>query len=186
MGLGMATYWYVSADKLQALGASAVGLPGRLRATLKVGLGGTGMEIGLDAAAARRMDRAVARAEKHLHRSGDIGDVADFASGPPAAVYFRCQGQACRAVVAGMFWAAVIDNDVAVLLVGSASNAIAAKGYVPDEVFSPSADPVGAVRHLVQGVTPEVVAAADDRMYRPTHSDRMSMPFRGPRASRNM
>lgn len=169
MGQGMATYWYVSADKLQALGASAAGLPGRLRTTLKVGLGGTGMEIGLDAAAARSLDRAVAKADKQLHRSGDVIDVAGFASGPPAAVYFRCQGPACRAVVAGMFWAAVVDNDVAVLLVGSASNAVAAKRYVPDEVFSPSADPVGAVRHLLRGIAPEVLAAADDRMYRPSH-----------------
>lgn len=165
----MATYWYASADKLQALGASSAGLPGRLRTTLKVGLAGTGVEVGLDAAAARSLDRAVSKAEKQLHRRGDISDVARFASGPPAAVYFRCQGPACRAVVAGMFWAALVANDAAVLLVGSASNAVAAKHYGPDEVFSPSADPVGAVRHLLRGIAPELLAAADDRLYRPTH-----------------
>jgi len=166
--MGMATYWYVSTDKLQALGATSAGLPGRLRTTLKVGLGGTGMEIGVDAAAARSLDRAVGKAEKQLHRKGDISDVAAFASGPPAAVYFRCHGPACRAVVAGMFWAALVANEVAVLLVGSASNAVAAKHYGPDEVFSPSADPVGAVRHLLRGIAPEMLAA-DDRMHRPSH-----------------
>ena len=76
-------------------------------------------------------------------------------------MYFRCQGTACRAVTAGIFWTAAIDDDVAVLLVGSASNAIAAKRSDPDDVFSPSADPIGAVRHLLQDTVQGETAAMD-------------------------
>lgn len=89
----MPTYWYVSADKLEALGASGAGPLGRLRTTLKLGVGGTGMEVGLDAAGGRSLERAVVKAEKQLRRHDDIADVAAFAGGPPPAVYFRCQGQ---------------------------------------------------------------------------------------------
>jgi hypothetical protein len=146
-------------------GASGAGLLGRLRTTLKLGVGGTGMEVGLDAAAGRSLERAVVKAEKQLRRHDDIADVAAFAGGPPPAVYFRCRGTACRAVTAGIFWTAAIDNEVAVLLVGSASNAIAAKRSAPDDVFSPSADPIGAVRYLLQdtahGETPTAGAAMD-------------------------
>lgn len=57
----MPTYWYVSADKLEALGASAAGLLGRLRTTLKLGVGGTGMEVGLDAAGGRSQSGPLSR-----------------------------------------------------------------------------------------------------------------------------
>ena len=47
-----------------------------------------------------------------------------------------------------MFWTAAVDNDVAVLLVGSSSNAISAGR---DKISSrPTGDPVGAVRRLLQ------------------------------------
>lgn len=157
----MATHWYVSADKLEALGASGPGLLGRLRGTLKLGLGGTGMEVGLDAAGVRNLERALAKAEKQLRRHGDIADVAAFAAGPPPAVYFQCRGPACRAVTAGIFWTAAIDSEVAVLLVGSASNAIAAKRSATDDVFSPSADPIGAVNYLLEATAHGKTATAD-------------------------
>lgn len=157
----MRTYWYVSADKLEALGASDAGLLGRLRPTLSLGVGGTGVEVGLDAAGGRSLERAVVKAEKQLRRHNDIADVAAFAGGPPPAVYFRCQGSACRAVTAGIFWTAATANGVAVLLVGSASNAIAAKPSAPDDVFSPSADPIGAVRYLVQDTAQGETGATD-------------------------
>ena len=157
----MPTYWYMSGDKLEALGASGAGLLSRLRTTLKLGVGGTGMEVGLDAAGGRSLEQAVVKAEKQLRRHDDIADVAAFAGGPPPAVYFRCQGSACRAVTAGIFWTAATANGVAVLLVGSASNAIAAKRSAPDDVFSPSADPIGAVRYLVQDTAQGETAAMD-------------------------
>lgn len=99
----MHTYWYVSTDKLEALGASHAGMLGRLRTTLKLGVGGTGVEVGLDGTPTRSLDRAVDRAEKRLRRRGDIGDIADFADVPPPAVYFASHGPASRAVIEGMF-----------------------------------------------------------------------------------
>lgn len=148
----MTTYWYGSQDKLEALGATQTGLLGRLQTKLKLGLGGAGVELGVSPRATRSLDNAVATAERQLNR---LGEISDLSSGPPATVYFKCGGPACRSVISGMFWVAAVDGDAAVLLVGSAANAIAAQRSKPDDVFSPSADPVGAVRHLLAS-TPDL------------------------------
>jgi Family of unknown function (DUF7019) len=140
------TYWYGSWDKLEALGATDAGLLGRLQTKLKMGLGGAGVEVGLGPRAAKGLDKAVKSAENELDRRGEISDLS---SGPPETVYFRCVGPACRSVIAGMSWVAAVDADAAVLLVGSADNAIAAPRNKPEDVFSPSADPIGAVRRLL-------------------------------------
>lgn len=150
----MPTYWYLSAAKLAGLGASDPGLFGRIRTKAKLGVGGAGLEIGLDPVTVRRLDRAAAKAETDLRRKGKVADVSSFRGGPPPAVYFSSQGPACRAVVVDMFWTATIDDDVAVLLVGGAANAIGTSASAISDVFSPSADPVGAVRHLLDDGRP--------------------------------
>jgi hypothetical protein len=146
----MPTYWYASANKLEALGASDPGLLGRLRSNVKLGLGGVGLEVGLDAQATRSLNRTVEKAEKQLRREGEISNVADFESGAPPAVYFQSHGPASRAVMEGIFWTAVLDKDVAVLLVGSASNAIGVKSSPVGSLFSPTLDPVDAARYLTR------------------------------------
>jgi hypothetical protein len=144
-GGAVPTYWYGSWDKLEALGATDVGLIGRLQAKIKMGLGGAGVEVGLGPRAAKGLDKAVTSAEDELSRRREISDLS---GGPPETVYFRCAGPACRSVIGGMLWVAAVDADAAVLLVGSADNAIAAPRSKPN-VFSPSADPIGAVSRLL-------------------------------------
>jgi hypothetical protein len=180
-------YWYISENKLRSMGALDPGLRGRLSTKAKIGLGAASLEVGLDGATTQALGRAGVRAEKQLRREHNIHDVADFRNGPPPAVYFDSCGPASRAVIADVFWVAMIDGDVAVLLVGSAANAVGARApataqllgagtvdpmgsvlsllgvarllreqkrpKVPtverDEIFSPSADPVGAALHLI-------------------------------------
>lgn len=162
-GLGMHSYWYISQDKLQALGAFDRGWWSRLRPNAKLGLGPASVGIDLDPASTRTLNRAAARAEQQLRGERVIGDVAGFSSGELPAQYFESNGPACRAVIEGMLWVAGIDDEVAVLLVGSASNAVGARradspsrrpspqlSVAADDVFSPSVDPIGAARYLLE------------------------------------
>ena len=98
-GLGIHSYWYVSQDKLQALGAFDRGWLSRLRPSAKVGVGPAAVGIDLDPASARTLNRAAARAERQLRGERLISDIADFASGTLPAQYFESNGPACRAVI---------------------------------------------------------------------------------------
>ena len=157
----MHSYWYVSRDKLQDLGAFDRGWLSRLRPSAKVGLGAASVGIDVEPAAARTLGRAAVRAEQQLRGERLIGDVAGFTRGALPAQYFESNGPASRAVIEDMLWVAGVDDDVAVLLVGSASNAVgggrAARGRRP----GPSGDPVGAARHVLQHSEQLVVAAED-------------------------
>jgi hypothetical protein len=158
----MHSYWYVSQDKLQALGAFDRGWLSRLRPNAKVGLGPASVGIDLDPAAARTLNRAVARAERQLRSERLIDDAAAFTSGELPAQYFESNGPACRAVIDDMLWVAGVDNEVAVLLVGSASNAVGARrADAPSRRPSPSSDPVGAARYLLE-FPGQLTIAADD------------------------
>lgn len=174
----MHSYWYVSQDKLRALGAFDRGWLSRVRPSAKVGLGAASVGIDLDPAATRTLNRAAVKAEQQLRSERMISDVASFASGPPPSQYFESRGPACRAVIENMLWVAGVDDDVAVLLVGSVSNAVggspAGTRCLPErlgqpagalaarDIFSPSVDPIGAARYLLDS-PPEGTARAGGR-----------------------
>jgi hypothetical protein len=163
----MHIYWYVSQDKLQALGAFDRGWLSRLRPNAKVGLGPATVGIDVDPASARTLNHAAARADRQLRHEHLISDAAGFASGAPPAQYFESTGPACRAVIEDMLWVAGIDHEVAVLLVGSASNAVGARrAGGPSRRPSPTSDPVGAARYLLEH--PEQVSVAADDVFSPS------------------
>lgn len=146
----MTGYWYVSIGKLRAPGALDSGLAGRLRSTARVGLPGASVEVGLDAATAKSLNRAVESADKQIRRKKAVRPVAEFGSGAPPANYFHSQGPSCRPVIDGMLWIGQLVDDSAGLVVGSAANGygrISASAAEPP--FSPTVDPVGAVRNLL-------------------------------------
>jgi Family of unknown function (DUF7019) len=169
----MHSYWYVSQDKLQALGAFDRAWLSRIRPSARVGLGPASVGIDMDSPSSRTLTRAAARAEQQLRGERLIGDIGGFAAGAPPAQYFESSGPASRAVIEDMLWVAGIDGEIAFLLVGSAFNAIGARHerlrrpsptsdplgaarYLVehpehvDDVFSPSVDPIGAARYLLQ------------------------------------
>jgi hypothetical protein len=135
----------------------------------KIGGGLASVEVGMDAAGAATLSRAAMNAERKLQRRGEVKVVKDFASGPVPAVYFDSRGPSCRAVIADMFWVAAIDDDVAVLLVGSAANAVASgQTTVRTRRPSPSADPVGAARFMRQHQQRAVPVVAPDDVFSPS------------------
>lgn len=166
-GFGMHSYWYVSQDKLHALGAFDRGWLSRLRPNAKVGLGAASVGIDVEPASTRTLNRAAARAEQQLRGERLISDVAGFTSGTPPAQYFESNGPASRAVIENMLWVAGVDDEVAVLLVGSASNAVGARhAHAPSRRSSPSADPVGAARYVLEH--PEQLAVAAEDVFSPS------------------
>src|SRR5450755_559148 len=147
----MHSYWYVSRDKLQGLGAFDPARSSRLHTNAKVGIGLASVGVDVDPALARTVNRAAAKAERQLRREHQINDIAGFTSGRPPAQYFESSGPACRRVIEDMLWVAGIDDGVAVLLVGSASNTVGARRPdVPTRFHSPTSDPEGAVRDLLE------------------------------------
>jgi hypothetical protein len=165
----MDSYLYISANKLRVMGALDASLLDRLNARARLGIGPASVELGLDSRLIQALDRSAAKVEKRLLRQDAVKDVAEFASGPPPAVYFYCHGPASRAVISDTFWVAGIDDDVAVLLVGSASNAVAARpAAVPAENYPPpTADPIGAARSLQEQWLPATPVLAPDAVFGP-------------------
>jgi hypothetical protein len=189
----MRSYWYVSQDKLLALGAFDRGWLSRVRPNAKLGFGAASIGIEVDSSSGRTLTRAAARAERQLRAERLISGIAGFADGAPPTQYFESYGPASRAVIGDVAWVAGTDGETAVLLVGSASNAVGAArityersrdpGASADpigaaryllehpplsDVFSPSADPIGAALHLLEHPPQE----ADN----PVHTDAAQMP----------
>ena len=61
------------------------------------------------------------------------------------ATFIAFSGNAHRAIEEGVYWVILSENSTALLLAGSASNAVAVPPKVSADI-SPSADPIGAVR----------------------------------------
>jgi hypothetical protein len=138
------TFWYVSHDKLRALGAFDPSWLSRVHPNAKVGLGPASVGVDIDGVKSRTLRKAVARADRELQ--GQTGEVSHFISDSPPAVYFDICGPACRMVIDDTFWVAAVVGDVAVLLVGSASNAVGASAIAAmRRPGSASMDPIGAL-----------------------------------------
>lgn len=143
-------FWYVSRAKLEALGAHGGSWRDRLGGKARLGFGAAGVEVGLDPIGSGnpRIARAVARAESKIEQEEEVVAAEDVPR-RGAVRYFRWAGPSARATVhdaeEGIFWTAAVCGEVGVLLVGSLANAI---GSTQAVAFSPSVDPVGAVKQM--------------------------------------
>lgn len=149
----MRTFWYVSHDKLQALGAFDPSWLNRVHPNAKVGLGPASVGVDIDGVKSRTLRKAVARADRELQ--GQTCEISHLISNSPPAVYFDIRGPACRTVIDDTFWVAAVDGDVAVLLVGSASNTVGASAIAAmRRPGSASVDPIGALLLLAHEKLP--------------------------------
>jgi hypothetical protein len=165
----MATYWYLSADKLRALDALEPSLVRRLNTRARLGLAGASVEVGLDNGTTQALGRSARQIESKLRRQGKVRDVAEFINGSPPAVYFDSNGPTCRAVIAEMFWVAMLHGNVAVLLVGSVANTVGAQHMTPPPSnIMPSADPVGALRELIRRWPKAIPTLSPDEVFGPS------------------
>jgi hypothetical protein len=161
-------FWYVSRPKLDALSVEGSSWLDRVSFVAKLGLGPAGLEAGIKPSNLATLQRAVDRLEKRLRRDKSLVAVSAISAGDPVR-FFEYEGPTVR-VAAPIFalgypafreqstglpleawWAAARCGSVGVLLVGSITNAIGAKPEMPKGlVFSPSADPLGAVAFLFE------------------------------------
>jgi hypothetical protein len=136
--------WYASRQKLEALSAESGAWWDRLSGA-KVGFWPASVEVGVQPGGTPKLERAVRRLNKRLREENAVVHVTDLAHRGPAR-FFEYEGPSVRNVTHGAFFVAAICNPVAIVLVGSAVNAVGAP--TTQDVLIGSSDPIGAVRHL--------------------------------------
>ena len=160
-------YWYISITKVQVL---KEGLAKSFRSYLdsvSVTLKTLWFEVG--ASLKKPQEGALGdliadlkRIEKALKAEGDVKDFQSLSDGKPP-VLFSFRGEATRMIDQGAYWVALERRPSALLLVGSASNAI---GVAPrmDGQISPSADPMGAIKAMFVGSGEHGIMGSSDTM----------------------
>jgi hypothetical protein len=137
-------YWYVSTTKVAAL-QKAGRNPLRSVGVKLSAMGFAEAEVALSFDAAQ--ERSLDRLRKRLDGEAEVRRAPELAAAPSTIFSFR--GPASRSIVNDGYWVALVDESVAVLLVGSPTNAVS--GLPPEAInFSPSADPVGAARRAFE------------------------------------
>lgn len=139
----MSVYWYVSTRKVQMLkGYSRFSNLMNLSITLKT--------MWLEVSASYQVDDKLERDVKNVERKlGSNAEAFETLGNNEPPVVFSFAAEAARIVDADAFWMASKKNESALLLVGSASNAIG--GPTKTGEISPSADPLGACKVAFQG-----------------------------------
>jgi hypothetical protein len=138
----MNIYWYVSRSKLELLAEQVPGFLTGIKAQLgfKLGL----LSGSLEGTEPTRTAEDLQRVVKKLRSQQDIRDFAELADADsPVLVSF--EGPAVRMVSNNVFWLSMQSGSRGLLLAGSSSNAIGAAA-ANETTFSPSADPVTAIR----------------------------------------
>lgn len=140
-----AMFWYVSRHKLEAL--SAEGAWWDRLSGAKVGVWPASVEVGMHPGDEPKLERAVRRVNKRLRKENAVVHVKDLEGRGPVR-FFEYEGPSVRNVAHGGLFVAAICNPFAIVLVGSAVNAIGAP--LAQDVLVGSGDPMGAVRHLLR------------------------------------
>lgn len=140
--------WYASKQKLEALETNS-GIPVESLSG-KLDVGPASLQMGLNRADPRIVN-TVRKADHRLRQSGNVMSVREISMVSPPSALFEFEGPCSRVAAEGAFWVAGKSEGVAILLVGSLSNAVS--GYRPDErsdkiMGSASADPLGAIIQL--------------------------------------
>jgi hypothetical protein len=135
-------YWYVSRQKTEALRDRYDRSPGNWLDKLSVTIKAPFVEAQAAMALDKTLFEEVERIEKNLLKSGAVQEFANIAKAHPTA-FFLFNGAAHRTIQQGGYWIAMVSGSTALLLGGSASNAIGAPPKETAEI-SPSANPIGS------------------------------------------
>jgi hypothetical protein len=139
-------YWYISRQKLEALKESYGTHRGswlrELSVKLKAPFAEAGATIKLDEG--QTLFKDIDGIADNLLRGAEAPAVGSLRAGE-AAAFFTFHGCAHRAVERGAYWVVMAEGDKALLLAGSASNAIGAPTTDSQEI-SPTIDPIAAVQ----------------------------------------
>src|SRR5438034_464189 len=112
-------YWYVSASKVAALTNAGRNPIRSLGIKLSaIGFAEAEVQMGFDAT----QERALKRLRKRLDDKPEVSPATELPTEPTAIFSFR--GSASRALIGGGYWLAVAQSPMAVLLVGSRTNAV--------------------------------------------------------------
>jgi hypothetical protein len=142
-------YWYVSANKVEALdrstGHSFLEWVKEITVRLKTPFLEADVPLQTHADAVSHLGRVTRKIEEEL----DPPEYAtlDGTEIPPR--FFRFSGRAAHSVDTEAFWLAAASPPNALLLAGSAANVLHAGGGTPAQI-SPTADPIGAVKRAFQ------------------------------------
>ena len=138
----MNIYWYVSKAKLELLAEQAPGFLTGIKAQLgfKLGL----LSGSLEGTEPARTVEDLQRVIKKLRSQNDIKDFSQLAEGE-APVLISFDGPAVRQINNKVFWLSMESGSRGLLLAGSPASAIGSP-VASDSAFSPSADPVSAIR----------------------------------------
>jgi hypothetical protein len=135
-------YWYVSKAKLDLLAEQAPGFLTGIKA--QIGFKLPLLSGSLEGTEPSRTTEDLQRVVKKLKSQNNIMAFADLQeSDSPTLISF--DGAAVRQISNGVFWLAMEQGTRGLLLAGSAASAIGSP-VKSDGTFSPSADPVAAIR----------------------------------------
>ena len=137
-------FWYISEEKLDALHVMKEKKsfwPKTIELTLKEPFTSSEVKLGNDTVS--KLAERLQQVEK-IYQSGTILPYEQLSGDVLPQLCTFC-GVASRLVDQNAFWVALQSNGMALLLVGSATNAIGAH-RTESEHISPSADPITAVR----------------------------------------
>ncbi|MBS1813805.1 MAG: hypothetical protein JSS87_02905 [Acidobacteria bacterium] len=143
----MNIYWYVSKAKLDLLTEQAPGFLTGIKANIgfKLGLLSGSLEGTEPARTAEDLQRVI----KKLQSQYEIKDFSQLEDGEsPVVVSF--DGNAVRQINNNVFWLGMESGSRGLLLAGSPASAIGSP-VKSEDGFSPSADPVSAIRSVFSG-----------------------------------
>jgi hypothetical protein len=138
----MNLYWYVSRAKLDLLAQQAPGFFTGVKA--KIGFKLPLLSGSLEGTEPARTAEDLERVVKRLRSQNDILAFSDLVeSDSPTLISF--EGAAVRQISDGVFWLAMEQGTRGLLLAGSGASTIGSP-VKSDGTFSPSADPVAAIK----------------------------------------
>lgn len=153
----MRVFWYISKSKVDNYAGDDRRWTDRLGGHVTVGL--PLAEVGVEAATGppdRGLLDKLELVERRAKHDDLVRSVAEIGAEPP--VLFRYEGRSARIVLVDTFWVAAVDGSSAVLLTGSAGNAIGATPVDASKISS-SVNPMWAVEELIKGTDNEWSAA---------------------------
>jgi hypothetical protein len=133
------TFWYISTGKISALRGGKVAALEKIEIKIKL----PWMETSTSSKFNTSLVRDLEAVERDLDKRADIYRFEELKAGE-TPVIFKFEGPAARMIHDDKYWVTIDVGTTALLLAGSASNAVLA-GAEADTKLSPSVDPVGAV-----------------------------------------
>lgn len=156
----MNLYWYVSRAKLDLLAQQAPGFFTGVKA--KIGFKLPLLSGSLEGTEPSRTAEDLERVVKRLKSQNDILAFSNLAESDSPTL-FSFEGPAVRQISDGVFWLAMERNICGLLLAGSAASAIGSP-IKSDATFSPSADPLAAIKAVFNDTDPNSSSSSGTSM----------------------